>query len=445
MPNIQRYLGVFMESYFENKKKSLAIIALVFTFMLTTNYLLFSRYTNMGVGHQEVGLFVILLNIVFILFTISYFHYKKIINPVSVYLIFVTLFLYSTLPLSNKTEFSEKLLLLVLTAIFFYFVGIFSPRSKRLNTFPLFSTKTKTLYFRILSVVSLVSFIVEIIIIGYVPILRIFDNLNIYGDATESMTILHTFVLLTPILIYWCLILYKTSVISKKEKNLFLIIYIFILINNFGRTTLLMLFITGLIYFEFYGKLNNKKLVIGIFAFFAIFIVLGNIRSGNTGETINKILRNIANTDYETSIYESYIISYSSVNFYKMNEIVELKDEIKDYSFGANALKPLMKLVGFTPKILRENPIFDTQGRLTTYLMDPYLDFGFLGVIFFNLLYGIVSSALFRKYNEKNSPEYIISWALVVFCLFMGFFYNAFNTMVVWIIYISNKIILKKI
>lgn len=434
-----------MDSYLKIKKKSLAVIALAFTFMLIISYLLFVRYINMGIGHVEVGLFIILLNIVFILFTISYFYYKKIINPISVYLIFVTLFLYSTLPLSNQTEFSEKLLLLILTSIFSYFVGIFIPSPKRINTFPVFTINTKILYFRALSVISFVSFILEIMTIGYVPILRIFDNLNVYGDATESMTILHTFVLLTPILIYWCLILYKTNVISKKERNSFLLIYIFILINNFGRTTLLMLFITGLIYFEFYGKLNNKKLIIGIFAFLAIFITIGNIRSGNTGETINRILRNIANTDYETSIYESYVISYSSVNFYKMNEIVELRDEIKDYSFGANALKPLMKLSGHTPKILRENPIFDSQGRLTTYLVDPYLDFGFLGVIFFNLLYGIVSSTLFRKYDENNSPEYIISWALIVFCLFMGFFYNTFNTMVVWIIYISNKIILKKI
>lgn len=432
-----------MDSFSDNKNKSLAIIGLVVVCVSIISYLLYTRYTNLGILIKEVCLFVSYSNIVFILFLFSYFRYKKIINPISVYLIFVALFLYSTLPLSNNIKFSEKLLFIIISAILFYFLGVFISWPKRIITFPVFSIKSRVLFFRVLSFISLASFILEVVKIGYVPIFHIFDNLNIYGDATESTTVLHTFVLLTPILIYWCFILYKNNIIGKKERTLLLIIFYFILINNFGRTTLLIFFVTGLTYLQFYKRLNNKKLVISITAFLAIFIVLGNVRSGNTSETINRILRNIANTDYETSIYESYIISYSSVNFYKMNEIVELRDDIKEYSFGANALKPIMKLLGYSPKMLKENPIFDTQGRLTTYLMDPYLDFGLLGVLFFNLLYGIISSTLFRKYNENISPEYIISWALIVFCLSMGFFFNAFNTMLVWVIYISNKIILK--
>ncbi|MDD2493907.1 MAG: O-antigen ligase [Tissierellia bacterium] len=399
----------------------------------------------MGLEAAEVGLFVILVDFVLIIFVASYFYYKKIINPISVYLIFVTMFLYSTLPLSKSIEFSDKLLFFILTAIFTYFLGVFIPRPKRIMTFPLFSEKTRVLYFRILSAISIASFLFEVMIMGYIPILRIFDSLNIYGDATESMTILHTFVLLAPILVFWCLILYKDGTIGKRERNLFLLLFIFLIINNFGRTTLLMFFITGLIYLEFYGKLNNKKLVTGIIAFLVVFIVMGNIRTGSTGDNIKRVLRNIANTEYETSMFESYLISYSSVNFYKMNDIVELRDEIGGYSYGANALKPLMKLIGYSPDILKKNPIFDSQGRLTTYLIDPYIDFGLIGIIIFNLLYGMVSGTLFRKYNENRSPEYIISWSIIVFCLFMGFFYNAFNTMVVWLVYVSNKIILKRI
>jgi oligosaccharide repeat unit polymerase len=409
------------------------------------SYLIFVRYTNMGMESADVGLFVMLMDFVSVLFVISYFYYKKIINPISIYLIFVSMFFYSTLPLSKSIEFSDKLLFFILTAIICYFIGIFIPRPKRILVFPVFSENTRVLYFRILSAISFVSFLVEIMIIGYIPIFRIFDNLNIYGEATESMTILHTFVLLAPILVFWCIILFKEGSISKLERNIFVLLFIFLIINNFGRTTLLMFFITLLIYYEFYGKLNNRKLVTGIIAFIAIFIIMGNIRTGSTGDSIKRVLRNIANTEYETSMLESYLISYSSVNFYKMNDIVELREEIGDYSYGANALKPLTKLVGYSPAILKENPIFDSQGRLTTYLIDPYLDFGLLGIIIFNLLYGILSGTLFRKYKENKSPEYIISWSIIVFCLFMAFFYNAFNTMVVWIVYLSNKIILKKI
>ena len=71
-------------------------------------------------------------------------------------------------------------------------------------------------------------------------------------------------------------------------------------------------------------------------------------------------------------------------------------------------------------------------------------DFGYAGVVVLNCLYGMIAVMLFERYEKKNCPEYIISWGVVVFCILMGCFFNAFNTMLVWVIYICNKILLKR-
>ena len=126
-----------------------------------------------------------------------------------------------------------------------------------------------------------------------------------------------------------------------------------------------------------------------------------------------------------------------------MNDVIQKKEELNYSSLGRNSIKPIVKLLNLSAP-LDNVPEFQTQQNLSTYMADPYLDFGWVGIIFFNCMYGAIAILLFQRYERKQCSEYIISWGILVFCVFMGCFFNAFNTMLVWLIYVCNKILLKK-
>ena len=330
---------------------------------------------------------------------------------------------------------------IIISGVFFYLLGLAFPIKHKLLIFKCFSIRSKRYILYLLVFLSFFSFLYEVRNIGYIPILAIGRQLNIYGDVGEAMSFLHTFVLLAPVIIFWVMILGRQDVISKKEKNILLCVLYLIFVNNFGRTSLLMFALIGFIYLDYYYKINLIKILTGLSLFVFAFVVMGNLRSGSTTETINQILRNIAKTKYETSIMESYLASYSSVNFYKMNDLIKKKEELNYFSYGKNALKPACKLLRIQDDSVEE---FQTQTNLTTYLADPYLDFGFIGVLIFNYLYAYTAQSVFFKYRDAVSEEYVVSWGLILFCIFMMCFFNAFNTMLVWVTYFFNKILLKK-
>lgn len=99
------------------------------------------------------------------------------------------------------------------------------------------------------------------------------QSLDIYGEVGESNSVLHTFVLLTPILFYWSLILAKEGIIQTRIRNCIVSFLLFVFVNNFGRTSLLMFIITGLIYLEFYTKLSAPKFISIIFCL-SVYLLL---------------------------------------------------------------------------------------------------------------------------------------------------------------------------
>lgn len=331
--------------FFKVKTRNLVFSFIFLSLLIVSDLLLLSRYSKWGIKTDSIWLFIAIIDVVLLFMLISFFRFKRIVNPSSVYFVFVGLFAYSVLPLSENIRFSNELILIILCGIAAYFVGVFCLPKIHIITFPVFTNRTKRIFYYILCILTFSCFIYEIKNVGYIPVFVIGQSLDIYGEVGESNSVLHTFVLLTPILFYWSLILAKEGIIQTRIRNWIVSFLLFVFINNFGRTSLLMFIITGLIYLEFYTKLSISKFISIIFLFISLFIVMGNVRSGSTFDGINKVLRRIGNTQYETSILESYLISYSSVNFYKMNDVIQLKEVLNYSSNGRNSLKPIVKLL----------------------------------------------------------------------------------------------------
>lgn len=91
--------------------------------------------------------------------------------------------------------------------------------------------------------------------------------------------------------------------------------------------------------------------------------------------------------------------------------------------------------------VVQRIPELNSEVRVGTYLIDPYLDFGVIGVLVINSFYGYLSARYYNQFKE-NRPEAIIKFSIIIFCVFMGMFINYYNSMLIWLGFIFNKILI---
>ena len=90
------------------------------------------------------------------------------------------------------------------------------------------------------------------------------------------------------------------------------------------------------------------------------------------------------------------------------------------------------------------NPNLNSFASLGTYAIDPYLDFGIIGIIVMNLFYGVITSLSYRKYLQRNE-RWILPYCLLFFCTIMAAFTNYFNTFFIWFVIIINFLLVNPI
>ena len=111
--------------FFKVKTRNLVFSFILLSLLIVSDLLLFTRYSNWGIKTDSIWLFIAIIDVVLLFMLISFFRFKRIVNPSSVYLVFVGLFAYSVLPLSENIRFSNELLLIILCGVAAYFVGVF--------------------------------------------------------------------------------------------------------------------------------------------------------------------------------------------------------------------------------------------------------------------------------------------------------------------------------
>lgn len=109
--------------FFKVKTRNLVFSFILLSLLIVSDLLLFTRYSNWGIKTDSIWLFIAIIDVVLLFMLISFFRFKRIVNPSSVYLVFVGLFAYSVLPLSENIRFSNELLLIILGANFDIYTG----------------------------------------------------------------------------------------------------------------------------------------------------------------------------------------------------------------------------------------------------------------------------------------------------------------------------------
>lgn len=427
------------------------VLALVIGVLLFLDTYLVIRYTSWGCSISEIIPFATLLVIAEVITVYSFVRFNQIVNPFSIYSIFIYIAGFSFLTLSDRQlGYDFQYILIIGLSIFFFIVGALVAMQTYTFSFksylPKLSPRISLAFLLIVFVAGIGVFVLEVGQLGYLPVLNL-GNAEVYADINENdVTPLHNFIVLNSVLPAMFYILFKRKTIRFWQFILLSLVCTFIILNFFSRQIIVLFFFSMLIAYSYYKTIPLLKLLsIGI-GCIIVFVVLGQLRGGSSDEaksmSVNEFLRDYGDITKETNIIETYLSLYGAVNFSAGNRIVS--DALRDdyISYGVYAGRPIITVLP-VDKIALYPPNYSSYTKIGTYLIDPFLDFRWIGVIAFNFIYGLFSMNSFKNYIAKNGEYYIVEWSLFIFCIFMCAFTNFFHMFFVFFFFIVNRIAIK--
>jgi oligosaccharide repeat unit polymerase len=370
--------------------------------------------------------------------------YRNIINPISIFSIFLFLLSFSFIRLAkNQTDYSLCTYFVLNLSIFSYFLGVNINLNFRPIKLPKINNKLRKIFLYGFSIFSFLTCILECIRFGFIPIFQL-SSIDIYNETNGKLIpFLHYFITLAGFLPTWSYVLFKNKILSKKELFFFLILSLLILINYLSRQLYLMAGFSLFIAYSYYNIVNYKKIILSGLVIISLFFTVGFLRFNNDSPvSFSEFSRAAAGIESEdVNFIESIIVEYSSKRFSVLNDLVVYSNSLNYFGFGIYTFRPILSFFLLEKKgIINRNENLDTEKLVATYTIDPYLDFNFFGVVFLNILYGFLAIRYYKQFHNKYD-EAIIKFSIIFFCIIMGVFVNYFNSMLVWLGLLFNKIL----
>lgn len=426
----------------------LKILFVIIVFFLI-KYNLVNRFEELSVNSDEIRSFAFNFYITGIVFILGIMRFGNFINPITLICLFLFAFSYSFIKFSNdQIDLSIWTISIIYTSIFSYviFASMRQFNSKPLLFFDLKPVKRKYLLI-IVFISGIVVFIFECLKAGYIPILN-FTSRDTYADAvTNVFGFFHYAILLQTAVPAWSYILYKERIIIRKTFIRISIIATFITFNYLSKQTVLFFMLCGLTTYLFYNKVNFKRFLNVSILFIAVMYMVNYFRSSNfnlenTG-TSTEYMKSISGVEKgkDININEAMLIEYSSKRFSALEEMRAYADEHNYIGLGIYTFKPVTSLFLLEKTgIITIDPNLNTIGKVGTFVIDPYLDFGILGVIILSAFYGLLANRYYFHYLDafRDAP---VKFAVILQFLIMAVFINYINTFFIWTILFFNKLI----
>lgn len=415
------------------------------SFFFIIGFLLIYRYINIGLINSQVILFSLYYIFAVMTFVFSRLRFNSPINPLSIFVPFLFLLSYSFLQLSiDQSYYSLNTLIVINVSIITYVVFASLEYPYRPLSLLKIDNNLRIIIVRFVVFMALITFILECFMFGYIPIFNI-TSLDVYNDSnTKLIPFLHYFIIVNAFIPSWAFIFFKENLISKREFRILLFFSCFILLNYLSKQMYLLFGLTFFVAYSFYNVLNLKNLFKALILIVLVFLLLGYLRIDSESTlSVAEMYRTYAGVlNDEVSMIESFFVLYSSVRFTVLNEMINFSDNIHYFGSGIYTFRPFTSLFLLEKTgIIQKIPELESEARVGTFLADPYLDFGFIGVFFLNAFYGFFALRYYRQYRDKY-PEAIVKFSIIVFCLLMGMFINYFNSMLIWLGLLFNKFII---
>lgn len=425
----------------------LIVISLIFA-----DVALYLHYWSWDIPTRELIPYTIFTVFAELVLCWSFFNYKEVVNPLSIYSVFIYTAGYSFITLADKqTPYSYNFSVILILSILFFVLGSVvsfkTPSFLIRSILPPLSPKVGLSFLLLVQAISCIVFVVEIKQLGYVPLLNL-GNAKVYEDLVENeVSAIHNFIVLNSILPAMYFTFLKKRIINRRAFAALCFLAFFIILNYFSRQIIILFFFSLLLAYTYYNKISLYRLSAVLVVCVTIFVVLGQLRNqggdDSAGDVINEVLKWISGIDKPTNLIETYLSMYGAVNFSTANKIIN--DATNDHytTWGLYSFRNIISTLPVDKSQLY--PLkYSAYSQLGTYIVDPYLDFSYIGVIILNFIYGFLSTNSFKNFTKKLGDYYIVEWSLFVFCIFMGSFTNYYHLFMVLFFFTVNRIALKR-
>lgn len=414
------------------------ILVLLGTILMALfNIYFYDRYNELKIDAGNISRSLLVIDFSIFIAVGAIVKFKSILNPITIYSVFIFFLGYSYIPISNNQNIRYYWLTEV---IFFLSIASFllgcSLHYKRIELKILKLPSSLLKYFFLSTIVAGVFvFSLEVMKIGYMPVLNLGNGLDVYSETNESLIpfghYLVLFMSLTPAIgfTFW-----------KLERiNLLMFIFVlvtgfFIIINFLSRQTIMLLFISLFFAYTYFNKISNLKILLMGFFVISMFVFVGNLRADSSDlEIVNDGLKSYANIDRDVTLGETYISLYSSQNFTTFDKLVMKTVFNERFTFGLYTFKPLISLFFLDRlNVVNYDVQYDGFMNLGTYMIEPFSDFYIIGVILFNTLIGFLAMNTYKSFYYKLNTSSIVNYSLIVYCMIMSPFTNFYLNFFIW-------------
>jgi len=288
-----------------------------------------------------------------------------------------------------------------------------------------------------------ISFIVEVIQFGTIPILSAFPD---KARVDFGMFGFHLFIGIVSSIMFLCVEYLVLKSKNRKHKLLVIAILLitfasyFLLLQKFNYILLFVLILV----FCYYGShlLTFKKLLIAFVAFGGFIIFLQSIRLSRYA---NEFFYVISKMKYSRD-YAMFTGPYMYVTM-NLENFARGVDVMSRHSYGLMTADWLAALTGIKHWAIEYFGVDYRKYVTTTYntypfLWDYYYDFGLMGVFIFPLITGIWISSIYYKMRITKKIKWVVIYSFFGFVILFSFFYNNLtslnmttNLFVLWLIH----------
>ncbi len=282
------------------------------------------------------------------------------------------------------------------------------------------------------TVVSLISFLFEAVRLGYVPL---FVQGVPHAYSEFHLTGIH-YLTVSCVLVPSMTVLYFHTARGRGSDRQVITVFVMTVISLLipilcvSRFQFVFAVMLAALTYISLQKSFNILYLLGLFVVLIPVYLLLTVARSHDAEYLNSIFE-MKNEAMPLFVSQPYI--YIANNYDNFDCMVEA---LPAHSFGLKGLFPLWALTGlkfFFPQLINF-PIYVTKKELTTLTMfyDAYYDFGWLGVLAFSCLLGLLAYLLVVKLREMHNPFGYLLYAQVAAYMILSFFTTWFSNTTTW-------------
>lgn len=422
----------------------------VFLISIIIQQILIFRFEELSIDESQVEKFIFNFNITTLIFIFGVIRFNNLLNPITLICLFMFSLSYSFIKLStHQIELSSKTLYILYLSVFFY---LLFASFKKIKTAPTilvnFSPSTRKNLLIGITIFGFIVYVFECLKSGYIPIFSMTSK-NTYDDAVANVfTFFHYAVIILTAVPAWAYILYKEKIILKKMFIRISFVATFVTFNYLSKQTILFFMICSLCVYLLYNKINIKRYLNISIILVSVMLSVNYLRISSFDQSnvtdSTQFLKDVAGIESykNVNLTEAMLIEYSSKRFSALEDMREYTDYQNFLGLGIYTLKPFTSLL-FLEKTgtIKVDPRLDSITRVGTFVIDPYMDFGLIGVVILSSFYGFLTNRYYYQYldNFRDAP---IKYAVMIQFLVMAVFINYMNTFFVWTVFFINKLVI---